>query len=164
MNVRTRRVLLFVALAGVSYFVLTAPPPDNGGGVVEAMEPRLPSGRAPASRATEPITLLELKPRRVASERTTLFASTTWTPPPKPAAVAPAPPPAAPPLPFTYIGKRLEDGAWQVYVSRGDQTLIMREQQTIDGTYRIDAVKPPQMILTYLPMNEQQTMSIGAGE
>ena len=44
------------------------------------------------------------------------------------------------------------------------ETLIVREQQTIDGTYRIDAVKPPQMILTYLPMDERQTMSIGAGE
>src|ERR1700761_1532404 len=54
-----------------------------------------------------------------------LFGSQTWAPalpsaapagargPPLPAA------PMAPNLPFTYIGKKASDGAWEVYLARG---------------------------------------------
>lgn len=163
MNTMGRRALLFVALAGVVYLTLSAPEPADSG-VVEALDARAPVARSAASKATEPVNIIELKTRRAAGDSKALFASASWTPPVKPVVAAPPPPPVAPPLPFTYVGKRLEDGVWHVYVSRGDQTLIVREQQTIDGTYRIDAVKPPQMTLTYLPMDERQTMSIGAGE
>jgi hypothetical protein len=158
-----RRTLLFTALVGVVYLTLSASPQTDSD-VVEPVEPRAATSRSSSTRASEQIDILELKPRRAADATKALFASATWTPPPKRVAPVAAPPPSAPPLPFTYIGKRLEDGVWHVYVSRGDETLIVREQQTIDGTYRIDAVKPPQMILTYLPMDERQTMSIGAGE
>lgn len=163
MNTFARRVVLFMVLAGVAYLTLSAPPPADSG-VVEAVDIRAPAIRSGSLKPAEQVNILELKPRRAAGDSKALFASATWTPPPRPAAVAPVAPPTAPPLPFTYVGKRLEDGVWHVYVSRGDQTLIVREQQTIDSTYRIDAVKPPQMILTYLPMDERQTMSIGAGE
>ena len=163
MNPMGRRGLLLVALAGVAYLTLSAsPPPDSG--VVEAVDARAPASRSASSKVAEQVNILELKPRRAPGDSKALFASTSWAPPPKAVVATPAPPPTAPPLPFTYVGKRLEDGIWNVFISRGDQMLIVREQQTIDGTYRIDAVKPPQMILTYLPMDERQTMSIGAGE
>jgi hypothetical protein len=163
MKTNARRALLFIALLGAAYLTLLAPPPQTDAGVVEAVDVRSPSTRVASTKEGGQPTVLELKPRKPPAESKTLFASVTWNPP-KPIVAAPAPPPTAPPLPFTYIGKRLEDGVWHVYVSRGDQTLIVREQQTIDGTYRIDAVKPPQMTLTYLPMDERQTLSIGAGE
>lgn len=164
MNTIARRALLFAGLAGAAYLTLSAPPQETSGAVVEAVEAQPRAARSVTAKTTDELTILELKPRSVVGESKALFASTTWVPPTKPVIAAPAPPPTAPPLPFTYIGKRLEDGVWQVFVSRGDQTLIMREQQTIDGTYRVDSVKPPQMVLMYLPMNEPQTMSIGAGE
>jgi len=158
-----RRGLLFVALAAVAYLTLSASPPSDSG-VVEAVDSRAPASRSASSKVAEQVNILELKPRRAPADSKALFASTSWALPPKAVAAAPAPPPTAPPLPFTYVGKRLEDGVWHVYVSRGDQTLIVRERETIDGTYRIDAVKPPQMIVTYLPMDERQTLTIGAGE
>src|SRR5262245_22339006 len=39
-------------------------------------------------------------------------------------------------MPFTYIGKESSDGRWQVFLSRGDETLIVHEQSIIDGAYR----------------------------
>jgi hypothetical protein len=34
----------------------------------------------------------------------------------------------APPLPFAYLGKKLEGGQWEVYLGRGEEVLfIVRE-------------------------------------
>ena len=71
-------------------------------------------------------------------------AATNWTPPPPPPSPPPPPPPpSAPPLPFTYLGKALENGEWEVFLARGDETLIVRNKMVIDGVYRIDAIAPP---------------------
>jgi hypothetical protein len=93
-----------------------------------------------------------------------VFGRQDWTPPPAPPAAAPvaaAPPPSAPPLPFTFIGKSLQDGVWEIYLARGDRTHSVRENTVIDGTYRVDAIRPPVLTLTYLPLNEVQQLNIG---
>lgn len=91
-----------------------------------------------------------------------LFASQSWTPPPPPPPKPlPPPPPTAPPLPFTYLGKKLEGGAWEVYLARRDQTFIVNVQTVIENTYRVDEIKPPTLSLTYLPLNQTQTLTIG---
>lgn len=90
------------------------------------------------------------------------FARQDWTPPPPPPAPAPPPPPpSAPPLPFTFIGKSLQDGVWEIYLARGDRTHSVRENTVIDGTYRVEAIKPPVLTLTYLPLNQVQQLNIG---
>lgn len=91
-----------------------------------------------------------------------VFARQDWTPPPPPPAPAPAPaPPSAPPLPFTFIGKSLQDGVWEIYLARGERTHLVRENTVIDGMYRVDAIKPPVLTLTYLPLNQVQQLNIG---
>lgn len=95
-----------------------------------------------------------------------VFVSHDWTPPPPPpapvAAPPPPPPPSAPPLPFTYLGKALENGAWEVYLARAGKTYIVHAKTVIDGTYRVDAIAPPILMLTYLPLNQVQQLNIGA--
>lgn len=94
-----------------------------------------------------------------------LFNSHSWAPaPPPPTAQLSAPPPMAPPLPFTYLGKKHEDEQWEVFLGRGDQTFIVRQQSLIEGTYRVDSIQPPTLTLTYLPMNQQQTLPIGGSD
>lgn len=94
-----------------------------------------------------------------------VFGRRDWTPPPPPPPPAekppPPPPPEAPALPFTYIGKAASQGTWEVYLSRGDQTYIVRDKMVIDGTYRVDAIAPPVLKLTYLPLNQVQQINIG---
>jgi len=94
-----------------------------------------------------------------------VFGRQDWTPPPPPPAPAPPPPPpSAPPLPFTFIGKSVADGAWEVYLARGDRTYVVRDKALIDGTYRVDAIAPPVLTLTYLPLNQVQQLNIGVFE
>jgi hypothetical protein len=96
-----------------------------------------------------------------------VFLGQNWNPPPPPppaGPVAPPPPPSAPPLPFAYIGKAVADGQWEVYLARGEQTYVVRPKTVIDGTYRVDAIAPPTITLTYLPMNQVQQLNIGVIE
>jgi hypothetical protein len=94
-----------------------------------------------------------------------LFNTLRLAPPPS-AVSAPAdallpPLPGVPQLPFTYIGKQLSAGRWEVYLARGDDTLIVHDQMTIDDTYRVDSIAPPNMTLVYLPLKLVQTLDIG---
>ena len=88
-----------------------------------------------------------------------LFSARSWVAPPPPP--PPAPPPVAPPLPFAFLGKKLEGAAWEVYLSQGEQTLIVREGQTIESIWRVDQVTPPSMTMTFLPLGQARVLSIG---
>ena len=105
---------------------------------------------------------------RFGAAASALFARQDWTPPPPPPSNAPPPPappaPSAPPLPFTFIGKSLQDGIWEVYLARGERTYSVRDQSTIDGTYRVEAIRPPVLTLTYLPLAQVQQINIGVFE
>jgi hypothetical protein len=64
-------------------------------------------------------------------------------------------------VPFTYLGKKTEEGIWEVYLAQGEQTYIVREQTVIASSYRIDAIRPPVLSLTYLPLALAQSINIG---
>ena len=94
----------------------------------------------------------------------TVFGSQNWAPPPPPPdnrPPPPPPPPSAPPLPFTYLGKAVGEGSWEVYLARGEKTYNVRIKDVIDGVYRVDAITPPMMTLTYIPLNQVQQLNIG---
>lgn len=94
-----------------------------------------------------------------------LFGRQDWTPPPPPPSnepPPPPPPPVAPPLPFTYVGKSLQDGAYEIYLARGDRIVFVRDGMTIDGIYRVEPIRPPTLTLTYLPLDQVQRINIGA--
>jgi len=94
-----------------------------------------------------------------------LFAVTNWSPAP-PAQMTPPqpPPPTAPALPFKFIGKKLEAGAWEVYMTREQQLFVATEHAVIDGHYRVESIEPPIMRLTYLPLSQLQDLTIGPTE
>lgn len=109
-------------------------------------------------------TLIGASGDRFGEGENSLFARHDWTPPPPPPSnepPPPPPPPSAPPLPFTYIGKSLQDGVWQIYLARGERTYLVNDGDTIDGTYRVDAIRPPVLTLTYLPLEQRQQLNIG---
>lgn len=92
-----------------------------------------------------------------------LFPSLSWAPPPRPAresSSTPAPP-MAPPLPFVYLGKKLEDGRWEAYLGHGEEVFIVREGMTLAGIYKVRKISPPTLTLIYLPLKKLQTIPIG---
>jgi hypothetical protein len=176
-------VMGLAALGAAALAIFGDKTPDSG--VAEAVEPRpsvvvaaapvaakAPRGGAPDSVAGEPA-ILRLLPRaaligegdEAMGRPADVFGSQDWTPPPPPpppqAAAAPPPPPMAPPLPFTYLGKAAENGRWEVFLAVGDKTYVVTDKMVIDGMYRVDAIAPPNLTLTYLPLNQVQQLNIG---
>jgi hypothetical protein len=49
-----------------------------------------------------------------------------------------------------------------VYLTLGEETRVAKKDQVLDGKYRIDRIEPPLLSVTYLPLNEVQTVNIGA--
>lgn len=100
------------------------------------------------------------------------FASRGWqAPPPAPvAAVVPAPtpvlsPPAPvgpPPLPFQFVGSLNDDTGQTIYLGRGDQAVIARSGEVLDGTYKVKTVSAEQVEFEYLPTGQTQTLAIPA--
>ena len=73
----------------------------------------------------------------------------------------PAPPPMAPPLPFVYMGKILDRGQRSVFLTRDERAYVAKAGDVLDGVYRVDAIKPPVLELTYLPLSQKQILNIG---
>jgi len=173
MKVSKRLALLLTLLAGAAGLVLFGGAPPDKGDVVQATA-RTAAARAsvsarPTATDDDPAStmILAIRPRGASSASADAFAPRNWNPPPPPpppASTAPPPKPSAPPLPFTLLGKKLEDGAWQVFLGLQDRTYVVKSQDVIDNTYRVESIAPPSLVMTYLPLNERQTLAIGGNE
>ena len=73
----------------------------------------------------------------------------------------PPPPPQAPPLPFIYMGRLDEEQNTTVFLTAGDRNLVVKSGDLIDNTYKVEQVTESSVVLTYLPMNQRQTLAIG---
>jgi hypothetical protein len=67
--------------------------------------------------------------------------------------------PAAPPLPFRYLGKMLEDGKLSVFLANGEESLSVHVGQRI-GDYRVDKVTEAEVVFTYLPLKTKQSLPL----
>ena len=90
-----------------------------------------------------------------------VFRSKSWYVPPPPPKPVPPPPPAPPPLPFIYMGKLMEGDKLTIFLSKQDRHYAVKAGETLDGAYRIESVTAQQVIFTYLPLNMQQTLTLG---
>jgi hypothetical protein len=88
-----------------------------------------------------------------------LFPAQSWSPPAQQAAAAPAAP-VVPPMPYRVAGTVVQNGVKQIVLARGDTVLTVREGDTLDGTYRVDAVNEHHVTLTYLPMGAREDLPV----
>ena len=76
-------------------------------------------------------------------------------------AAATAPPkPTVPALPYTYAGKLIDGDRYIVFLTAGDKNYSVRVGDTL-GDWRVKAIRPPQMILSYVPMQAEVPLKIG---
>lgn len=90
-----------------------------------------------------------------------LFQSKSWytaPPPPKQAIALPPPLPTAPQLTFTYSGRMIDGDQVILFLSKNGRQYTAKVGDVLDDTYRLDKVTNTNALLTYLPMNIQQTL------
>lgn len=87
-----------------------------------------------------------------------IFTARSWQPPPPP----PPPPakPTAPPLPFKYAGKLIEDKTVRVFLTQGDTTTLVAQGDTL-GNYDIERVTTSSVALLYRPLQAKQILNFG---
>lgn len=98
------------------------------------------------------------------------FAPREWQPAPVPAPVAPkvlavatapeapALPEGPPPLPFRFVGSMNDKDDQVVYLGRGEQALVARSGETLEGTYKVLGITAQQIEFEHLPTGEKQTL------
>jgi hypothetical protein len=104
--------------------------------------------------------------RAAANVGNDLFSSHSWyvppPPPPPPPPVAPSAP-SAPPLPYTFLGSYVKSGDTPVYfLVRGDRVFDVRSGDTLENTYAVGDASRGRLQLTYLPLKQDQWLSVGS--
>ncbi|NQZ53775.1 MAG: hypothetical protein HRT93_05920 [Piscirickettsiaceae bacterium] len=69
--------------------------------------------------------------------------------------------PTAPPLPFKYIGKLIENDVIKVFLLQGEALHIVSEGDIVDKHYQLKDIDGEQLRWLYLPLNITQNMNIG---
>lgn len=88
------------------------------------------------------------------------FAPKDFNPAPqREAQAARAGKPEAPPLPFRYLGKLIEDGKLSVFLANGEESITAKPGARV-GDYRIDKVTESEVQFTYLPLKTKQSLPL----
>ncbi len=162
---RSRRWFLMAALIATlaaTYWIWqnesNTPVPKSATGKAPAV-PRKNSAAVPRESAAT-LNLEKLEQREFTWGSGELFASKSWIPPPAPP--PPPPPPRAPKLPFTFLGRMVEQGKTVVFLTRAQETFTVSAGESFAGTYRVEEIGADTVVLIYLPLNERQSINIGA--
>lgn len=131
---------------------------NDGGNRKQAYGGEVGLSRQTNSTNEEQHEILAIHPRISGVEMTEAFVTRNWTPPPP---IISPPPPTAPPLPFSFLGKKFENGKWEVFLGLQDNTYVVRDRDVLNQHYTIDAIHPPTMTITYTPLQQQQVLAIG---
>lgn len=149
-----RALVVVVVLAAVAGVVTGREKPT-----VELMREKRPDPAAATVGAD--IDLARLERGESSLPQVDPFAPRSFGRPKAASSAAPARP-APPPLPFAYIGKVIENGKQEIYVSRGDELVSIARGQKIGTEYRVEAITDSSITFTYLPMKTKQTLDIPA--
>ena len=126
----------------------------------QASIPVAQAGAAIRDAGNPEIGLEKLKQRPVATDFGEMFPA-RLPPPPPAAALAKREPPRAPPLPFRFFGRMVENGTTMVFLDRQDDVFAVKEGDTIGGAYRVEEINGAEVVLTYLPLQQRQKLPIG---
>lgn len=167
----TRLKVLCAAAAAVGVYILASSPDSSTTAVVIAPTAGVksqPTAPAMTVRRDAGNSLTRLAHRVTESKAVeALFHTQSWyvappPPPPAPVVVVKPPPPTAPPLPFTVMGRYAHPGDATVYfLTRDDRVFDVHIGDTIDNIYSVDGAANGQLLLTYKPLNIQQSLPLG---
>lgn len=83
-------------------------------------------------------------------------------PPAAPVVTAQPPPPKAPSLPFRYLGRLVDGERISAFVASGTQNLSLKTGDVIDNLYRVERIADDALDFVYLPLDERQSLTLGA--
>ncbi|MDH4324125.1 MAG: cohesin domain-containing protein [Betaproteobacteria bacterium] len=165
MERRTRFAWLALAGGAVAVAAYFAPAPAPS--PEPAPDSAVVSSAAERAADTPPAALPERE--AIGKPRGEVFAQRSWVPPaprraaPKAAVAEPPPPPPPPAMPYRVAGKVVYEGGANIVLAKGDRVLWVSEGETLPDGYRVDAITPDRVTLTYLPLGIAQHIAVASG-
>ena len=158
----SKRLLVLVGGGALLFSVLWFAAPQEPAVVEPVGRPLVKPGSAPAA-TRDGVSFATRAATKVGKD---LFSSHSWyiapPPPPPPPPIASAAP-SAPPLPYTFLGSYVKSGDKPVYfLVRGDRVFDVRPGDTLENTYAVGNASRGQLQLTYLPLKQDQWLSVGS--
>jgi len=166
MRPATRKAILFTILFGIIGYLVV----DSEDGARVPRRGALPVAGSDATDQSAGPSRAQTRPERYAlperaalgTQRADLFGTRSWQPSPTPSSAAARGPsvPRVPPLPYRYAGQSLHEGQMKGYLAKGDRVLPSRAGDTLEGTYRVQAIENTKITLLYLPLGQKQTIPV----
>jgi hypothetical protein len=164
--------LLSLAFAGTLVAIFYTPDGEGDGTAETVTKPRTPARAALALKVDAiAATAAAAQPGWIAAVADP-FATKGWQPPPPvvpPTVAAPAPvamvdltPPPPPPLPFKFVGQMNDGTDLVIYLSSGDQVVLARQGDVLDGGYKVSAISPTQIEFESVSSGLKQPLAIPA--
>lgn len=153
-----RKLLLIGAVAATVALVAYQPARED----TPKSQPHESATPASTARGTASEGLKVPERRALGKVRGELFGAPP--PPPQPVASAPSAPAVAvaPPVPYRFAGRVRKGGEEEFLLSKGDLIFPVKEGETLDGTYRVVAVKAEGIELTYLPLGTPERIIVSS--
>jgi hypothetical protein len=158
MKPSVRKLLLIGAVAATVALVAYQPARDEA----VKSEPRESAAPASAARSKASEGLQVPERRALGKVRGELFGAPPA--PPQPVAAAPSAPAVvvAPPVPYRFAGRVRKGAEEEFLLSKGDLIFPVKEGETLDGTYRVVAVKAEGIELLYLPLGTTERIIVSS--
>lgn len=163
-----RKIVIFAALGGGLALVFLDPASEKPISVAfpaVSLQARGPSGMSDAdgsAKGESKTRALALPKRPAWSElRAEFFGSQSWQPP-APKVIAAPVVPTAPPLPYRFAGKLVQNGKLHVFLSKGDAAIPIKQGEILDGTYRVEAIGEDRITLVYLPLGLRENIPVNS--
>ena len=168
MQVRHRKAIQFALLAGVVALVLIDPAPNrNAKSPVSPASPQRHgqndgSAVSPGAKGAAKALAPALPERSSLGEPAgDLFGSQSWQPPTSTVAAAPVKP-IAPPMPYRFAGKLVQNGELQIFLSKGDTPIPIKPGEILDGIYRVESIGEDRVTLIYLPLGQRENVPVSS--
>lgn len=152
------------ATMNMSFFLSQVHAAEIGTAQAEIAAEKKANARQAVKRHQDMMLNIEnLSRQKVESPKEDPFVAKLPPPPPPPPPTPPAPPPApvAPALPFTFMGRMVENDHTTLFLTRQNESYSVKVNDVLVHEYRVDKIDNDQVTFTYLPLNIQQTLYIG---
>jgi hypothetical protein len=176
-----RKAVIGVAAAATLLALYFAP--EDEGGVVGPAAATTRERPAAATLATSAVAAglhaiaqesgpdLKIHPRTADDDDLgNVFAKQSWQPEtPKKIMLAQAEPdaakaaaaPGAPPLPFQFLGRFVDEGKAAYFLQADGRNVVARVGEKVDEHYMLDSASGDALNFTYLPLNQKQSLVVG---
>ncbi|OGA46702.1 MAG: hypothetical protein A3F74_21050 [Betaproteobacteria bacterium RIFCSPLOWO2_12_FULL_62_58] len=64
-------------------------------------------------------------------------------------------------MPYRFAGKLIQNGQLQVFLSKGDTPIPIKQGEVLDGTYRVESIAESGITLVYLPLGHKEHIPAG---